>query len=350
MLLPFSGTVACAASFEWNDVNIGAITGTDTTAKGAVTEARPDGTRPAPPAVSIAGVPSDTAKAQQNIGLVLALAGLVDLPEEIRQYNQVMQNPFIFADPRDIFGKNWAQREPLLFPYHASAQYHPPPSEALYELAVSMTTVEKCAEVLRRYQEALGRVSTIAAPQEKLYNALINAGKIWTPTGQRLLLFPDNPEDCHNQANSLVGIGKLREALALYREALRLRPDYAEAHNNLGNVLSMLGQTQQALEHYREALRLKPDYAGAHSNFGNTLVADGKSAEAIEHFEKALQAWPDSPYIHNNLGEALLILDKISGAITHFQAALRLKPDFPEARANLNKALEARAKEQTAPK
>ena len=43
------------------------------------------------------------------------------------------------------------------------------------------------------------------------------------------------------------------------REAIRLKPDYAEAHNNLGIALTDQGKLDEAVAEYREAIRLKPD-------------------------------------------------------------------------------------------
>jgi tetratricopeptide (TPR) repeat protein len=41
------------------------------------------------------------------------------------------------------------------------------------------------------------------------------------------------------------------EAIAAYRQAIRIRPDYAEAHCNLGNVLQRQGRYREALDAYR---------------------------------------------------------------------------------------------------
>ena len=40
-------------------------------------------------------------------------------------------------------------------------------------------------------------------------------------------------------------------------------PIYAEAHNNLGVALASQGRISEAIAEYREALRLKPDLAPA---------------------------------------------------------------------------------------
>ena len=65
--------------------------------------------------------------------------------------------------------------------------------------------------------------------------------------------------------------GKLDEAIADYREAIRLKPDYLEAHSNLGVALASQGKPEEAIAECREAIRLKPGLAEAHSNLGFAL-------------------------------------------------------------------------------
>jgi protein O-mannosyl-transferase len=54
--------------------------------------------------------------------------------------------------------------------------------------------------------------------------------------------------------------GRLDEAIAQCREALRLDPNIAETHNNLGQALALQGRRDEAIVEYREALRLDPHH------------------------------------------------------------------------------------------
>ena len=47
--------------------------------------------------------------------------------------------------------------------------------------------------------------------------------------------------------------GRWGEAVACFREALRLRPDFPEAHDHLGVALSNQGECSEAIACYREA-------------------------------------------------------------------------------------------------
>ena len=335
-----ASTVTHAGPFKWDEVNVSSAPAADKE------DDADSGTNNALLAIALAGIPTDTANTQQhNLGLIMALAGMIDLPEEIRRYNQATQLSSGFSDPKDVFGKNWALREPLLFPILSSQQYHRP-GQSFYELAINMAAAEaKSDEAVRRYTDAISRMSAIDIRHDKLYNSLMHIKKVERITALNSSSIPESPDACYKQANQLAGLGRVREAINLYREALRMKPDYAEAHNNLGNALASIGQHAQAAEQYREALRLKPDYPIAHSNLGNALTADGKVGEAIGHYEEAVLALPASPHVHNNYGEALIIMGKTAEAIAQFREALRLKPDLTEAKDNLAKALETQKNE-----
>ena len=69
--------------------------------------------------------------------------------------------------------------------------------------------------------------------------------------------------------------GRIDDATAMYKTALRLKPDYLDAHNNLGNNYSRLGDIDAAIAEYKTVLRLKPDDAVARYNMGNAY--EGKA-------------------------------------------------------------------------
>jgi tetratricopeptide (TPR) repeat protein len=150
---------------------------------------------------------------------------------------------------------------------------------------------------------------------------------------------PGSPGARLNLGAALKGKGQLDEAIAEYREALRLQKDYPTAHRNLGNALSDKGRLDEAIAEYREALRLKPDLAEAHYNLGNALRDKGRLEEAIAEFREALRLQMDYAEAHNNLGDALRGKGQLDEAIAEHREALRLKPDLAEAHCNLGIAL-----------
>jgi tetratricopeptide (TPR) repeat protein len=139
----------------------------------------------------------------------------------------------------------------------------------------------------------------------------------------------DFPEAHNNLGYALQDQGRLDAAIAEYREAIRVKKDYSTAHNNLGNALKDQGRLDAAIAEYREAIRIKKNNAEAHYNLGITLKAKGQLDEAIAEYREAIRIKKDSPEAHNNLGAALADKGLLDEAIVEFREAL--KKDFPEA-------------------
>jgi eukaryotic-like serine/threonine-protein kinase len=128
-------------------------------------------------------------------------------------------------------------------------------------------------------------------------------------------------------------------AIAEFREVIRLKPDSSVAHRNLGIALRRQGKLDEAVAAIRSAIQLHPDTADAHDSLATALLEQGKSAEGIAELRAAIQLDPDSADRQNNLGHALAGQGKLAEAIAAFQAAIRLKPDFAEAHNNLGLVL-----------
>ena len=145
----------------------------------------------------------------------------------------------------------------------------------------------------------------------------------------------------HNNLGAvLMREGNISEAVAHYKQAVRIDPDLAGVHYNLGDALVKEGRVQEAIGHYEQALRIKPDFAEAHYDLGTTLMGQGKLQEAILHYDQALRIKPDFAEAHCNLGFILQQIGRTQEAIAEYKQALRIKPDFIEAHFNLGLALE----------
>jgi hypothetical protein len=140
--------------------------------------------------------------------------------------------------------------------------------------------------------------------------------------------------------------GWFRNEETLWTNAVRRDPSVWMAHNSLGNViLKRPGRLDDAIAQYREAIRLKPDSAEANNNLGLALLHTGDLAdrlpEALEHLERAVRLNPGNAGGHENLANALYTAGRLPEAIRQYEMALQLRPDFAEARANLEMAQRA---------
>ncbi len=114
----------------------------------------------------------------------------------------------------------------------------------------------------------------------------------------------------------LVTLGRVDEALAQAREAVRLDPVSPEMNTNLGQVFLWAHQYDQAIEQFRSSIELDSSYFPAHDNLGRAYEAEGKLAEAIAEFQRALQIEDGAPENWSNLGHAYALSGKASEAQT----------------------------------
>jgi tetratricopeptide (TPR) repeat protein len=151
---------------------------------------------------------------------------------------------------------------------------------------------------------------------------------------------PDYAEAHFSFGNVLIELRRLDEAAAAYRSAIRIKPGYAEAHFNLGNVMKEQHRLEEAVAAYRRAIRIRPDYAEAHCNYGAALRQAGKIDEAVAEYKQALAINPRSAEVHCNLSGVFFDQGKLDEAIAASRQTIALKPDFAEAYDNLGMALQ----------
>lgn len=176
------------------------------------------------------------------------------------------------------------------------------------------------------------------------------------------------------KALDLHGQGRLPEAEALYRQAVRLNPHstdarhmlgvlraqqgyHQEAHDliapvvaanprdalaleHLGNVLRALHRYEEAIQRFDGALALMLDNARAWCNRANTLEDIGRSIDALANYDRALSLEPVFPLALNNRGNTLMRLGQHEAAHASFERALAIDANNPVTHANLGDALQ----------
>jgi tetratricopeptide (TPR) repeat protein len=156
----------------------------------------------------------------------------------------------------------------------------------------------------------------------------------------------------------LASQGKVREAMASYETAIHIyntlelaedpdigkNPGFAWSHLNLANAQAAEGKLDDAIANYTEAIRLRPGETLAHNNLGNVLVRKGDLAKAATQYAEALRLSPDDALTHTNMGDLLLRQQKLDEAVTQYREALRIDPRFAPAHKNLASALARQGK------
>ncbi len=130
-------------------------------------------------------------------------------------------------------------------------------------------------------------------------------------------------------------LGKYREAARDYREAIKSKTDFADAHFSLGITYGKLGMYKEAVEVLKQAVKLEPDFADAYYNLGVAYGKLGMHREGIEAGKQAVMLKPDFADAYYNLGIAYEKSASYSNAAAAFQKVLKFRPDYAEAHYNL---------------
>lgn len=121
-------------------------------------------------------------------------------------------------------------------------------------------------------------------------------------------------------------LGRLPEAIAQYRAALRLAPDNADARLDLGVAEARSGRLPEAIAEFSAALRSDPGRADAHDDLGTALVQAGRGGEAIAEYRASLRLRPGSARTHYNLALTLIQAGQRDEGMAEYREALRLDP------------------------
>ena len=124
-----------------------------------------------------------------------------------------------------------------------------------------------------------------------------------------------------------------RTSEALWSHAVAVTSGNARAHNLLGAIYGNTGRVQEAEAQFKEALRLRPDMTeGLHilPNLGRSLMAQGKVADALPYLERARALKPEDAALANEVGMAYLGVNRTADAIAAWRDAVRLDPKLEQ--------------------
>ena len=136
--------------------------------------------------------------------------------------------------------------------------------------------------------------------------------------------------DLLQEALALHRRGSLDEAIAGYREVLRLEPANADANYHLGMISCQRGRFAEGAEFARKSLASDAGQARAHVLLGRAVNALGRSDDALVSFDRAVALAPDLAQTHSHRADFLSDLGRHAEAIAGYDLALALAPDCVE--------------------
>jgi tetratricopeptide (TPR) repeat protein len=115
--------------------------------------------------------------------------------------------------------------------------------------------------------------------------------------------------------------GEFVESIRLIEQVLARSPADLKALNLAGIALTGAGRIDEANARFREAIRLDPRFYPALKNLAINEFTAGRSAEARGHFEEVLKLAPDDPVVHVHLGEIEFDRKNSAAALPHYERA-----------------------------
>jgi Tfp pilus assembly protein PilF len=142
------------------------------------------------------------------------------------------------------------------------------------------------------------------------------------------------------QALALHQAGRVRDAEALYRQAVAARPSHAAAAHFLGLLLHQTGRGTEGLPLVEQSVRAEPKNADFLNNYGTVLRDLANGHAAAEQFRKAVSLKPDHLAARDNLGSLQKQMGLFDAAETTYRGTIGRNPFNMRARIGLAETLQ----------
>ena len=123
------------------------------------------------------------------------------------------------------------------------------------------------------------------------------------------------------------GKRRLKKAIALFHDALRIAPDNYSSKWALGKIHQVLGDHRCSLKWFEEAWALENGNADVCREAGLAAMDCGEFSKALGFSDKAIALRPDDAGLHCNKAIALMFLNRDADAIKAVAYSLQLNPE-----------------------
>jgi len=142
---------------------------------------------------------------------------------------------------------------------------------------------------------------------------------------------PKDSEGWYYLGRTKYNENRFEEALAAFKECLKLDPKNVKAEDNLGLSHQALGRTPEALMAFRNAIawqaQLLKKNSGPFINIGILLLEQNKVEDAVAYLSEAAGISPEEPRAHEQLGKAYSRLKDLEKAQVELEKAVSLEPE-----------------------
>jgi tetratricopeptide (TPR) repeat protein len=116
-------------------------------------------------------------------------------------------------------------------------------------------------------------------------------------------------------------------------------PNSARVHQMMAHELARQGHTEEAIANYREALKIDPNASGLHFELAEILNTEAsRRDEAEKEYQAALASNPGDEKSECKLGDIAAVQGNAKAAMNYYEAALKLDPNDSDALVGLAKS------------
>ncbi|MGD1808725.1 tetratricopeptide repeat protein [Dapis sp. BLCC M126] len=138
------------------------------------------------------------------------------------------------------------------------------------------------------------------------------------------------------EGNKLKRLGKLKEAIASYRQAIKINPYFCWSYHYLGEALAKNGILDEAIVSFLRAIEINPNLAWSHYELGEVFASKGEFDTAIVNYHRACEMEPDFQRFYKGLERAISQyrvdtinqkrLGNLDKAIAGYRKVIEIKP------------------------
>jgi tetratricopeptide (TPR) repeat protein len=165
---------------------------------------------------------------------------------------------------------------------------------------------------------------------EMIYTAYRIYSDLLDETRLSLIVAGPNSARVHQMmAHELARQGHTDEAIANYREALKIDPNASGLHFELAEILNSsdaAGSREEAEKEYQAALALNPQDEKSECKLGDLAALRGDQNAAAEHYRRALQLQPNDSEAMLGLAKALMTMNQPDKALPLLETAVKADP------------------------
>jgi len=194
----------------------------------------------------------------------------------------------------------------------------------LIDLYSSQGDLQKAADTVSVLRDLQPTNVEILYTAYRIYSDLLDDARL------TLILAGPNSARAHQMmAHELAREAHSDEAIANYREALKIDPNASGLHFELAEMLNNSATPagrQEAAKEYQAALALDPHDEKAECKLGDLAALQGDQKSAAEDYERALQMAPNDPEAMIGLAKTSMTMDQPDKALPLLEQAVKLDP------------------------